>query len=72
VRPTRRHLLPTYLVARHVTCHGTAWQDRVEASPEQMARCTAHAERLSREKGHRVRVVGGAWRAVQGCCQWGP
>lgn len=33
-------------------------QDRVESSPEQMARCTAHAERLSRESGTRTRVVG--------------
>lgn len=33
-------------------------QDRVETSPEQMARCTAHAERLTRETGVRVRVVG--------------
>ncbi|GFH12818.1 MPN domain-containing protein, partial [Haematococcus lacustris] len=33
-------------------------QDRVESSPEQMARCSAHAERLSRETGVRCRVVG--------------
>eukprot|EP00198_Chlamydomonas_reinhardtii_P012677 XP_001702014.1 predicted protein [Chlamydomonas reinhardtii] len=33
-------------------------KDRVETSPEQMARCSAHAERLSRETGSRVRVVG--------------
>ncbi len=30
----------------------------MESSPEQMARCTAHAERLSRESGTRTRVVG--------------
>lgn len=30
----------------------------METSPEQMARCSAHAERLSRETGSRVRVVG--------------
>ncbi|KAG2494634.1 hypothetical protein HYH03_007152 [Edaphochlamys debaryana] len=33
-------------------------KDRVETSPEQMARCTAHAERLSKESGCRTRVVG--------------
>ncbi|EFJ44015.1 hypothetical protein VOLCADRAFT_106618 [Volvox carteri f. nagariensis] len=33
-------------------------KDRVETSPEQMARCSAHAERLSRETGLRTRVVG--------------
>ncbi|KAG2441279.1 hypothetical protein HYH02_010118 [Chlamydomonas schloesseri] len=33
-------------------------KDRVETSPEQMARCSAHAERLTRETGSRVRVVG--------------
>ncbi|GFH22308.1 MPN domain-containing protein, partial [Haematococcus lacustris] len=33
-------------------------KDRVESSPEQMARCSAHAERLSRETGVRCRVVG--------------
>ncbi|GIL78619.1 hypothetical protein Vretimale_6220 [Volvox reticuliferus] len=33
-------------------------KDRVETSAEQMARCSAHAERLSRETGLRIRVVG--------------
>ncbi|KXZ48214.1 hypothetical protein GPECTOR_29g12 [Gonium pectorale] len=33
-------------------------KDRVESSPEQLARCSAHAERLSRETGGRVRVIG--------------
>ncbi|KAF5837344.1 JAB1/Mov34/MPN/PAD-1 ubiquitin protease-domain-containing protein [Dunaliella salina] len=33
-------------------------KDRVESSPEQMARCCAHAERLSRETGVPTRVVG--------------
>ncbi|KAG1674049.1 hypothetical protein FOA52_000355 [Chlamydomonas sp. UWO 241] len=33
-------------------------KDRVETSPEQMARSSAHAERLSRETGIRTRVVG--------------
>mmetsp|Transcript_21353 Transcript_21353/g.36368 ORF Transcript_21353/g.36368 Transcript_21353/m.36368 type:complete len:353 (+) Transcript_21353:134-1192(+) len=33
-------------------------KDRVETSPEQMARCVAHAERLSLETGLRTRVVG--------------
>jgi JAB1/Mov34/MPN/PAD-1 ubiquitin protease len=33
-------------------------QDRVEASPEQMARCSAKAERFSNETGTLTRVVG--------------
>lgn len=33
-------------------------RDRVETSPEQMARCSAHAEKLSRVTGVRTRVVG--------------
>ena len=33
-------------------------QDRVETSPEQIARSSAHAERLSRETGVRTRIVG--------------
>ncbi|MEW5304641.1 MAG: hypothetical protein WDW36_007238 [Sanguina aurantia] len=33
-------------------------RDRVETSPEQMARCSAHAEKLSQVTGVRTRVVG--------------
>jgi hypothetical protein len=33
-------------------------KDRVETSPEQMARSSAHAERLSKETGVRTRIVG--------------
>jgi proteasome lid subunit RPN8/RPN11 len=39
-----------------VICPGS--QDRVEASPEQMARCSAKAERFSAETGTLTRVVG--------------
>ena len=35
-----------------------AWQDRVEASPEQMARCSAIAESFSNKTGTLTRVVG--------------
>lgn len=35
-----------------------AVQDRVETSPEQMAQCTAMAERLTTSTGVRTRVIG--------------
>ena len=35
-----------------------AEQDRVEASPEQMARCSAEAERYSRSHGVLTRIIG--------------
>lgn len=45
------------VAARHgESCHYL--QDRVEASPEQMARCSAKAERFSHESGTLTRVVG--------------
>ncbi len=33
-------------------------QDRVEASPEQMARCSAEAERYSKSTGVLTRIIG--------------